>query len=214
MTLSDYLAAIKRGWWIILATLLVALVVAGAIVALQAGTYSASTQLFVASAVDTKNPEELYNRNLIATQRVASYVPVITGDVVAERVAEHMGEAVGASVTVTVVPTTVVMEITASSADPEQAAAVANAYAEVVPDVIDELEDVPGGAAQVRVTAIDTAEVPTSPDSLSVPAKLGAVAILALGLGLTFVVFRETLRRERSEKLRAAGGPARGQAAA
>lgn len=208
MTLSDYVEALKRGWWIILTTVIVALLLAGAVIMRQADVYSATTQLFVASATDTKKSEELYQRNLIATQRVASYVPVITGDVVAGRVAEHLGEPLDASVTVEVVPLTVVMEITATSSDPQQAADVANAYAEVVPDVIDELEAVDGGAAQVRVTAIDTAEVPTSPDSIGLIPKFGAAAIIGLGLGFTIVVFRQTLRRDRREKLRTTTDPA------
>lgn len=207
MTLSEYVAALKRGWWIVLATVLVAVACAFVLIVRQPDVYNASTQLFVASAAESKNPEELYQRNLIATQRVASYVTVINGDVVADRVADLLGvDDLDATVVTSVQAGTVVMVVTASGSDPQEAADVANGYAEVVPDVIAEIEQVDGGPPPVHVTVTDKADVPVHPLPTAKASRLAAAVILGLGLGLTIVVLREVLRRERATAARTAAG--------
>jgi succinoglycan biosynthesis transport protein ExoP len=200
VTLSEYVAALRRGWVVILVTVLVALVCAGVVTLRKPDVYSATTRLFVASAVGSEKPEELYQRNLIAASRVASYVAVINGNVVADRVQEELGdESVDASVSVTALPETVVLEVTATSSTAEGAAEVARAYAAVVPKVIDEIERVGDDPAQVRVTTIDEAEVPSAPVASAVVPTFAAAGILGLGLGLSIVFVRATLRRERDE---------------
>lgn len=209
MTLSEYAAALRRGWIIILVTVAVALVCAGGVVLRKADVYSSTTRLFVASAVSNDKPEELYQRNLIAGSRVASYVSVISGNVVEDRVKEELGDtSLDASVAVAAVPDAVVIQVTASSSDAQRAADVAQAYAKVAPAVIDEIEQVDGGDPQVRLTVIDEAEVPSAPNPVAVLPTLVAAGILGLGLGLTIVVVREILRREREEaEASAAAGP-------
>lgn len=202
MLLSDYLQALRRGWIIVLVSVLLALAGAAAIALRKTDVYTADTQLFVASAVPTDDPEELYQRNLIAAQRVQSYVSVISGDVVADRVAEELGSDLGASVEVTVVPNTVVLQITTTGADPEQVAEVARAYAEVAPQVIEEVDQVDDSASQVRVTVVDDADVPSAPVPNSPLMLVVAATLLGLGLGFTIVMVREVLRRERADRAR------------
>ena len=207
--LSDYVRAIKRGWVILLVTLAVALVLAAGVVFRKADTYTASTQLFVSAAVTDGDPEQVYQRNLIAAQRVTSYVSVVSGDVVQQRVSEELGSDVDASVAVSIVPDTVIMNISVTGADADRVTEIARAYAEVVPSVIDEVEAVDESAPQLRVTVIDEADVPGAPDPKAVLPTFILAAILGLGLGFVLVVAREVLRRERAETTPEAEGPAR-----
>lgn len=209
MLLSDYVRAIKRGWVILLVTLAVALLVAAGVVLRKADTYTASTQLFVAAAVTDGDPEQVYQRNLIAAQRVTSYVSVVSGDVVQQRVSEELGSDVDASVAVSIVPETVIMNIAVTGADADRVAEIARAYAEVVPSVIDEVEEVDESAPQLRVTVIDEADVPGAPDPKTILPTFILAAILGLGLGFVLVVAREVLRRERAATTSEAAGPAR-----
>ena len=142
----------------------VALACAAALAVRKSDVYTASTQLFIASAVSTDDPEDCYQRNLIAAGRVRSYVTLASGDVVADRVAEALGSDIDASVSVSIVPDTVVILVSASGADPDQVAEVAAAYADVLPAVIDEVEQVNDSPAQIRATVIDEADVPGAPD--------------------------------------------------
>jgi succinoglycan biosynthesis transport protein ExoP len=197
--LSDYVAALKGGWRIILGILVVAIALSFIPTLRSAPVFASSTDLFVAASANTNDPEELYQRNAIATQRIASYVTAASGDVVAEKVAQKLGRDLDASVVAEAVPATVVIRITATGSDAEQVRDVAAAYAEVLPGVIDELEEVGDEtSAQVRVSVVDRASLPVAtPRSFLPNIVLGL--ILGLGLGVVIVMLRETLRREQRE---------------
>lgn len=196
--LSDYIQAARRGWIIILVTMLLALAGAAALTARKADVYTSSTQLLVAAAVQTDDPEELYQRNLVAAQRVTSYVSLAGGDVVADRVAEVLGSDVDASVAVSVIPATVILQVAVSGSDPDRVAEVAGAYAQVLPEVIDEVETVDDMPSQVRVTVVDKADVPSAPDPSSPVMLFLAAGLLGLGVAFTIVMVREVLRREKA----------------
>ncbi|WP_107705069.1 YveK family protein [Nocardioides allogilvus] len=197
MLLSDYLAALKGGWKIILGILVAAVTLSFIPVLNSTPVYSSSTDLFVATSANTDDPEELYQRNAIAAQRVASYVSAASGDVVADKVAEALGGDLDATVVAEAISGTVVIRITATGPDAERVRDVAAAYAEVVPGVIEDLEAVGDNtSAQVRVTVIDEADVPGETPRSYLP-NIVLSLILGLGLGLVIVMLRETLRRER-----------------
>lgn len=197
--LSDYIRAARRGWIIILVTVLLALACAAGLASRKADVYSTSTQLFIAAAVPDAKPQELYQRNLIAAQRVESYVSLANGDLVGDRVAKTLGSDIDATVSVSVVPSTVIMQISATGADPDRVAEVANAYAEVLPEAIREVEEVDDASAQLRVTVIDEADVPSAPVPSSSTMLFVAAFLFGLGLAFTIVMAREVLRREKAE---------------
>lgn len=196
MLLSDYVAALRGGWKIILGVLVVAIALS-VIPTLRAETvYTSTTDLFVAASANTNDPEELFQRNAIASQRIPSYVTAASGNVVAGLVAEKLGRDLNADVVVEGISGTVVIRVSASGPDADQVREVAAAYADVLPGVIDEIEQVGDETStQVKVTVVDTADAPTSSTPSFVP-NLVLGLILGLGLGFVIVVLRETLRRE------------------
>lgn len=201
MTLSEYVDALRRGWMVIVATTVLALAAAAGLTLRHADVYTSSTQLFVSPASVEGDPDLLAQRAAIAAGRVSSYVAVVSGDVVRERVDAAVDGGIGdASVSVVVPLDTVVLSVSVTSADPDHAAAVAAAYADVVPDVVEEIETPDDGDAQVKVTTVDRADVPAAPVPTSVVAGLGAAGILGLGVGMTLAVLREVVRRERARR--------------
>jgi uncharacterized protein involved in exopolysaccharide biosynthesis len=202
VTLSDYLTAFKRGWWIVLGTLVLGLAVAAAMLARQPTVYSTSSQLFVTASVQLPRDGsgDWYD---VAGTRVISYATVANGDLVAERVADLVGDTSGTSVSVAAIPNTVVISIGVQGPDAEVVADVADAYAAVLPSVIDEVEDREGGT-KVELTPVAQADVPDAPDPRPVLATMGSAGILALGLGATLAILRQALRRD-SRSTRAVG---------
>ena len=199
MTISEYVDAIRRGWIIVAATVLVALVAGAAFVARQSDVYVSTTELFVAPASTDGNPDMVAQRAAVAANRVKSYVNVVSGDVVRSQVDEAVGGIGDAGVSVVIPLDTVVVSISVTSADPEHAAEVAAAYAEVASDVIEEIETPDDASSTVKVTTVDEADVPTAPLARALTPVLAAAGILGLGLGLTLAVLREVVRRERAE---------------
>lgn len=200
MTLTDYVDAVKRGWVIILVTVVLALAVSAGLVLRKAETYTSAAELLVAPAV-TGSSEVQAAQSAALASRVASYVRVVSGDVVRGQVDEAVGGIGDAGVSVAVLPGTFVLTLTVTSSDAQHAADVAQAYLDVVPTVIEEVD----AEAQIRVSTIDGAEVPSAPTSTSPVPTLVAALILGLGLGLTLVILREVLRRERRQAAMAAG---------
>jgi capsular polysaccharide biosynthesis protein len=202
VTLSEYVDALRRGWIIIVATTVLILAAGAAHVLRQPDVYTSSTELFVSPDSTGGDPDLVAQRAAIAANRVKSYVPVAQGDVVREQVDEAVDGLGDASVSVVVPLDTVALSIIVTSADPDNAADVATAYAEVVTDVIEEIETPADGEAQVKVTTIDRADVPSAPAPIAVFPVLGAAGIFGLGLGVTLAVLREVVRRERSRRPR------------
>lgn len=195
MTLSDYLTAFKQGWWIVLGTLLVGLTIAAAVVVRQPTVYSASAQLFVSASVQVSRDgsNEWYD---VAGARVISYATVAGGDKVGDEVAQLLGGEPDASVSISAVPDTVIIAVRAQGSDPQTVADVVDAYTEVLPAVIDDVEESDRGT-EVDLTPIASAEVPESADPRPILATMASAGILAFGLGAVLVIVREVLRRER-----------------
>lgn len=195
--LRSYWLALKSGWLIVLATLVVS-VGAGLLLAWpSAATYSSTTRLFVAAGEDTGDITDLYQRNALVVTRLASYVELAESRSMRARV-ESASDAdlTGASVGAETVPGTVVLTITALAPDAEQATALAAAYAEALPGAIEELEPVrdPDGP-RIRAVVIDEASDPALPLPTTLRRDLIASVLLGLGVGLGLAVLRYSITR-------------------
>lgn len=204
MELRDYWDAIRSGWRIVLAALLLSLAVGVTLTLVEAPRYTAVTELFVAARTDSQDPEELYERNQVAAARMASYAEVVGGDAMAAQVAEAVGvdRIPTDTVEVTAVPGTVVMTIAATSTSARRAQEIAAAYADLAPAFIDDLEAVEGDddAAQVRLRVIDVADVPDEPSSPDPVRNIVLSVLIGLGAGLGAAVVVRVIRREFSRE--------------
>ena len=196
MELQDYWRTIRRRWGLVVGCLVLVIAVAAIWTWTVTPLYSSTTRIFVSTSQSDEN--SAYTGNLFATQRVASYADLVTSNQLAERVAAELGDRdpgdLREKVTATSVPETVILEIAATDADPESAAAIAQAYAEQLQDLVEELETPRGGNnALIKATLIDDAQVSASPVSPNPIRNLALAAVLGLLLGVGAAVARELL---------------------
>lgn len=201
MSLRDHVVSVRHGWrWI--AALVLLGVVAGAVMASAATPkFVSTTRFFVASAVDSPDPEELFNRNQIAQQRVQSYVELMLSDTMTEAVIEELGDAAPAggfadNTTATAPPETVILDVQVTGNSPEEAQNIAAAYAAVAPGVVADVESagtVKG--AQVALTPIEAPQLGERETPTVLRAMVfGGLLGLVVGLGIT--VLWSAVRRE------------------
>ena len=192
-----YWSAIKAGWKIVLGAVVV--VVAAAVVLSWQTTpqYVASTRLFVTMQTGSDDLDEYYQRSAIAQQRVASYVVLAMSGAAVDEVSEIVGfEVKPEDVEAQTVLGTAIIEIRALDTDRRRALSVASAYQEVLPRLVDEIEQVGDATSErVKLTMVQEAGIPVDPLS---PALRNLVAGLLLGLtlGVGLAVLRFAIQRE------------------
>lgn len=163
LDLKQLIVALLRKWWLIG---LCALLVGGASYFYTAHfitpMYRASVSIYVNNVSDKSESTTDYisGTNLATSQRlVTTYVNIIKSNTVLRKVVEQSGlnlsvEQVRSMMTASSVDDTEMFNIFVSNADPELAAQVANAIAEVAPDEIANILE--GSSTKI----IDYAEVP------------------------------------------------------
>lgn len=197
VTLSEYVSALKRGWIFLLLVLVISLACGVAVVASKPDVYAASARVYVQTVGEDGRSENSSTLDFTAN-RSASYAAVLGGNVAADQVATQLDGYGDETVTVTAPPGTVIIQISVTSSEAQRAAETANAYADIAPSVIEELDRDEAGRPRVQITTFDVAEVPTAPVPQARASVLLAFAIIGLGLGSSIVLVREVMRREKT----------------
>lgn len=195
LTLTDYLRVLRERWISILVVVLLALAAAGAIWFVVPQKYQTSATLYV-SAQATETSGSAYQAAQLSQQRVTSYVELAKslriGDAVAKEIPSLTSEQVTRNITASSTLDSVIISITATDESPQEAAAVANAAAEAMVKLVDELErpTVPDEQAAVAVRVVQPAIVPPAPytTGLRLLLAIGLVAGLILGIGLALLI--------------------------
>ena len=197
MELSDYLRIMRRRWKLIVSCLVVATAVAAAVTFQMTPQYASSARLFVSTT--PSNTGEAYTGSLFSAQRVTSYADLAAGQELSSRVIDSLGldmdpAELAANVEATVVPETVILEVSVTDPDPEQAQVLTKAVASELTAYVAELETPPGSDRPLlKASVVDPAVLPTTPVSPKPVRNLGLAAILGLLLGLGLAVLRELL---------------------
>lgn len=197
MGVHEVLQILRRRWLLIAGCVLVALAVAGVMVARATPEYTSTTRLFVSTP--KADSADAYQGGLFSQQRVTSYATLITGQAVAARVVDRLDldetpSELSAQLKATVVPETVILQVEATDPDPEQAQRIAEAVATEFTSYVRQLETSGNDdAAPIKATVVDDASLPTSPTSPDIPRALGLALLLGLLVGVSAAVLRETL---------------------
>lgn len=206
MQLQDYLRTLRRGWQAILISVIVALGLGAALIAVSDETYSTTAELFVAPGT-SPGTTELVQGSSFYQDRVKTYALIVDSATVLDPVIEQLGldeneESLAGQVSASAPVETVLLRITVTDGSPERAAEIANAVAERFVAVAPELESVDGTGedAVVRVTIVQPARVPSEPIAPSRRLILGLALMIGLAVGFAIAVSREALNnRVRSE---------------
>lgn len=195
VTLRDFFRILRKSWIILIALTLVGGGVALVYSLLQKPVYSAATKVFV-STTTASTVQELAQSNTFSLSRVDTYADLVTTPIVLEPVIRELNLKTTAALLAKDIKAeasngTTIIDISASNKNAVTAASIANATARSLSSTVAEIEsseeiDAP---SPVKLTRVQTAVVPTVPDSpkISLNVAIGLVIGLALGIGLALL---------------------------
>ena len=198
LRLHPYLALASRYWAVVvIATLLGTLV--------GWGLSQAATQLFSSRATlyfsigYGESGSDLNQGSAYAQSQMASFAELATTGRVLDAVVDDLDGTltraqVASMVDVTTPANTVVIDVTATSSDPQLAASVANATAQGLTDAVGDIAPRDeSGKATVSVRTVENAAASSTPSSPNTRVNLVAGTVLGLVLGLLLIVARRLL---------------------
>lgn len=198
MDLRDYLLTLRRNWALVLAATLFGLLGGGGVSLLVKPTYTADTQLFVATQ-SSGSVTELAQGNSFSQARVQSYVKTVTTPIVLQPAIDSLGLSVTTDemaqrVKASTDLNTVLINISVSDSSPAQAAASAQAIANSLIKAVDQLERPRGGGASpVSLSVITPAQAPTQPSAPNPKLNLILGIVIGLALGIAAAILRTAL---------------------
>jgi capsular exopolysaccharide synthesis family protein len=198
LDLRDSLRILQRNWILIVAATLIGLAAGGAASIFTKPTYTAETQLFVAIQ-SSGSVQELQQGNTFSQARVQSYVKTVNSPLVLQPAISTLGLNVTASelaarVTASTDANTVLINISVSDNSPVQAAAIAQAVASSLVNVIDTLErPKAGGNSPVGLSITKPATAPTTPSAPNTRLSLTFGLFAGLAAGIAAAALRTTL---------------------
>ena len=200
MELQDYLRIFRKNWVLILVSTLIITGAAAAWSMIQTPKYQATSQLYVSVRTGDASVGDLSQGTNFVRSAVTSYVDVVGTAIVMDQVSEELGGALSPAELASAVsassPTnTVLINISATDSDPEQAALIANTTSAVFADVVTNQLERPseGAPARVQVDVVQPAQVPGGAISPNVTRNLALGFMLGLMLGLGLAVLRSVL---------------------
>lgn len=198
MELRDYLRIVRRRWLSIVLCTVLAVGAAAALTSQMTPQYQSSAQLFISSSASSDGGDA-YQGSLFSAQRVASYADLVTGKELAQRVVDDLDLDLPAidlaeKVTAEAAPETVLLGISVTDPDPQEAQRLTQAYSVQLADLVAELETPPGQANPIlKATIVDSANLPRDPVSPQPVRNLALAAVLGLLIGLGLAVVRDLL---------------------
>lgn len=197
MDFRAYLNVLRRNLVLIAVCVIAVLALVSLATLKMTPTYQSTSRVFVSgSQADTA---AAYAGGLLSEQRVAGYVVLVDSRVLAQAVKEQTGTSLttkelSESVEATVVQDTGVLELRVRDEDPERAQQLAQAYAEQLILVSQEIETPSGKQdAPVKATIIDPASAPTDPVSPQPARNLVLGLLFGFVLGVAVALVRELL---------------------
>ncbi|MGW0433566.1 polysaccharide biosynthesis tyrosine autokinase [Micromonospora sp. NPDC003197] len=191
MDLHDHLRVVRQRWWVVLATVMVALGVAGFLTVRAEPQYTASVTFFVTTP--SRGVGDAYQGGLFLQQRVKSYVDLLTSDRLAQDIAAN--QAVGLTtaevqsrVSANVQMDTVLLTATVTDTDKARALRLAEAVATSFVPLVQRIETPPGDDnPPVKLEVVSGPRVdpdPVSPKPTRTFLLAGLIG-LVLGVGLS-----------------------------
>lgn len=206
MDLHQYLRVLRRGWLVLVLTTAAALGAAVALTAVMPPTYDAESRIYV-SVDNAADVNDLGQGTIYSQEVVRSFVELATSSAVLQPVVEELELSespaeLAERINVAAQTGTVILEITVSDGDPDQAAAIAATLTESLDDVVQGLTpSAQDGSTRIALT---TVEEPTAPEDPTWPQPvimLGLGLVAGLALGIAILALREVLdTRVRNEE--------------
>ena len=198
MSLAQYARILVKHWSL-------AVIPGIVLVTLAMATSFSATPLYTARASAWftlpagQSASDLFQGANYTQAQLGSYAQLATKPIVLEPVIESLGlettsNALASTISASVLQDSVIIQISATDPDPEQAAEVANAViketAKVAKNLAPSLEN---GDSAVSATVVSPAQQPSAPSSPNTKRNVLAAALAGLFLGMVLPVAREVL---------------------
>ncbi|ROQ17734.1 MULTISPECIES: polysaccharide biosynthesis tyrosine autokinase [unclassified Curtobacterium] len=196
MTLAQFLDVLRRRWPSVLVVTVLATATAIGLSFVQTPQYRASSEVFVSVAAGS-SVTDLSQGNNFSAARVKSYTALAVTPRVLGAAAQQLGLPRGTDLSSVVSATstndTVIIVVSATSASPTRAAAIANAVTEQLVGVVDEVERSAQKNALVHLSVFQPAHAPSVPYAPRASVTIAVGLLAGLALGLAQAVLREVL---------------------
>jgi capsular exopolysaccharide synthesis family protein len=195
-------SALRKRWRVIVVSILIVIAGVAAYVNLVTPSYSASAKLYVSSPADSTsvdvNAANAYLKGLAVQQRMSSYVQIASSYQVLAPVVKKLGlpygwEHLRSKVSVSNPTTTVLLDVSASDSNADQAARLANAVAGRMSTYIRTLEGSATSQSPITATVFQPAFAPSSPSSPRTTLYLIAAALIGAAVGIALALVRDSL---------------------
>lgn len=186
----------RKNGMLLIASFVVGAISGAGLASIQAPMFTSSTQVYVSVDLTvTQSANDLLQGGNAAEQRVRSYLDLVTKSTVLRPVADQLGVPSGdlrQQVSASSPSRSVLIDITATDADPVRARDIAEAVRERFQDVVENEIERPADsdASSVTLLVTEPAEVPETRSSPSVRTNVVVGAFLGLILGIALAVAR------------------------
>jgi capsular exopolysaccharide synthesis family protein len=193
--LREYLRVARRHWWVLAASVAVALVVALIVNWNTTPVYAARVTFFFSTPI--AGATDLYPASMFNISRLSTYAKLLTSDEVATPLAGTPGvdldpEEVRESITAETVADTVMMEVSVEDRDPNRAMLLLTRITHRFETAIEDLErPTPSQPSTVKVTVVSGPALDEDPVAPNILNNLALAAVTGLVLGAIGSVGRE-----------------------
>ncbi|GJN41995.1 polysaccharide biosynthesis tyrosine autokinase [Corynebacterium ammoniagenes] len=201
MELRKYLLILRKYWVLVVVATVVGLAAGLGLSFLMTPEYQAKTQLYVSVRSESGSTGDLVQGATFSRQIVNSYVTVVNSSAVLDPVAEELqldgtGTELSDHITASSPAESALIDITASSSSPEEAATIANHVGESFKTVVKtQLEPETDGSSPISLTTTERASVPNSPVSPNYLVNIVLGLLVGLVVGFGVAILRTVLDR-------------------
>ncbi|NUW42424.1 polysaccharide biosynthesis tyrosine autokinase [Nonomuraea rhodomycinica] len=194
MDLLSFIRLARKSWWLILLSLVVSVGAALVITANMPPKYAATTTMLFSSHDKQGGFSPAYQVSTLS-QGVHSYASLLTSRRMVSQVTTPDDVArLQQNITVDVVPGTVLLRAMVTDEKPERAAALANALSTKFARLVSQIErPTPTSRPTVKVTVVDSAEVPKTPVSPMPVVNVLVAMLVGLVVSVSSLILRERL---------------------
>ncbi|MFC7381512.1 tyrosine-protein kinase domain-containing protein [Sphaerisporangium rhizosphaerae] len=195
MDLLYFVRLARKGWMVLVLSLVLSVTAALVLTARTPPKYVATITMMVSGYDKVGSLTTAYQAGMLSTQRVQSYANLLTSRRVVSRLAggeqvARLQEAIKAEA----IPATMLLRATVTDADPVRAARLANTLGARFTRVIDQIErPTRDSRPAVRVTVVDSADVPKVPVTPRPLVNLGLALLIGLLVAFSTLVLRDRL---------------------
>lgn len=218
MEAHDYWKALVKSWALILVLVVVGGAAAAAYAFSRPDSYEATSEVFVStpqgSTTDQLSQGSQFTQNLVASYTKLASSPKVLSPVISQLGLDTTPERLATHVATANPLDTVIVQITVTESNPDQAASIANAIADSLRTVTVELSPTSStGSPQVSMTVIATAAAPTAPSGPNRLLLIVSGLVAGLLIGIVVAVIRtavDTRLRDVRDVEQASAAPAVG----